>query len=169
MKLVIESPEGKRDAIDFRLRRRFAPDGVSTLLEVTSPAEETDKALLAVEKSQAATEATSYLAGLKKVAKLSSMNTLTLRGTKVTIQELLWLELGQYDIAPGERFVEDGNAFVKYPLTAPVGRSLAFPKIVAVFREVDMSPRSSNFLMKQTSFRRQYTSKRSKRSTDISA
>ena len=140
MKLVIESPEGKREVIDFRLRRRYEPQGTSTLLEVTSPMEETDKALLAIEKAQGPTEAISYLAGLKKVARLSSSSTLTLRGTRITIQELLWLELGQYSVGEGEGVDSNGIALVKYPLTAPRERNLAFPRIIAYFRAQDMSP-----------------------------
>jgi hypothetical protein len=140
MKLVIESPDGKRETIDFRLRRRYESEGASTLLEVTSPKEESDKALLALEKAQGATEAISYLAGLKKVARLTSGSTLTLRGTRITIQELLWLELGQYTVAAGESVNENGTALLKYPLTAPRERNLAFPRIVAYFRANDMSP-----------------------------
>jgi hypothetical protein len=140
MKLVIETPDGKRETLDFRLRRRYQPTDTTTLLEVTSPREETDKALLATEKSQSATEAISYLAGLKKVARLSSSSTLTLRGTRISIQELLWLELGQYNVAPGESVNENGTAYFKYPLTAPRERNLAFPRVVAFFRANDMNP-----------------------------
>ncbi len=140
MRLVIESGEGNGEQIDFRLRRRYAPEAVSTLLEVTAPREETDKALLSIEKPQAATEAFSYLAGLKKLARLSSMSTLTLRGTKITIQELLWLELSQYEAGPGERVDEGGVSLVRYELSAPLERNLAFPRIVAIFRESDMTP-----------------------------
>lgn len=140
MKLVIESPDGKREGIDFRVRRGYTPESVSTLLQVTSPREETDKALLSIEKAGSATVAYSYLAGLKKVASLSSMSTLTLRGTKITIQELLWLELSQYQASTGERITENGVPLLKYSLSAPPERTLAFPRIVAVFREADMTP-----------------------------
>lgn len=139
MRLTIEAG-GKREQVDFRLRRRYTADAASTFLEVTSPREDSDKALLAVERPQKATEATSYLAGLKKVAKLSSSSTLTLRGTKISVQELLWLELAQYTAGPGERVVEGGVNLLKYSLSAPADRALAFPRIVAFFRESDLSP-----------------------------
>ncbi len=139
MRLVIESAEG-REQVDFRLRRRYGPEGISTFLEVTAPREETDKALLSVERPQQPTEAFSYLAGLRKVAKLSSMSTLTLRGTKISIQELLWLELAQYTAGAGERVPDAETTLLKYTLTAPADRNLAFPQIVAMFRESDLTP-----------------------------
>ncbi|MEP7270971.1 MAG: outer membrane lipoprotein-sorting protein [Acidobacteriota bacterium] len=139
MRLVIES-DGGREQVDFRLRRRYTPEAISTLLEVTGPREETDKALLTIERPGKPTEAFSYLAGLKKVAKLSSMSALTLRGTKITIQELLWLELTQYTAGTGERAVDGETTLLKYTLTAPADRNLAFPQIVAMFRESDLAP-----------------------------
>ena len=48
MHLAIESTEGKREEVDFRLRRKYTAEVVSTMLEVTAPREETDKALLSL-------------------------------------------------------------------------------------------------------------------------
>ena len=140
MRLTVELPGGRRGVLEFRLQRKYSPDSVSTFLQVTAPREQTDQALLAIERPGKPTEATSYLAGLKKLAKLSSSSTLTFQETKVTVQELLALELGQYTSAEGERATEDSQAVVKYKLTAPAGRGLAFPQITAWFRESDMTP-----------------------------
>lgn len=139
MQFVIESGSN-REQIVFRQRRLYSPDTVSTLMEVTSPPEDTDKVLLAFQRKGAPTEAVSYLAGLKKVARLSSENTLTLRDSKLSIQELLWLELGQYSAGPGEAVVEQGETLAKYSLTAPAERKLAFPQITAWFRTNDRTP-----------------------------
>jgi len=140
MRLTVELPGGRRGQLEFRLQRKFSPDSVSTFLQVTAPREQTDQALLAIERPGKPTEATSYLAGLKKLAKLSSSSTLTFQETKVTVQELLALELGQYAGGEGERATEDGQSVVKYKLTAPAGGGLAFPQITAWFRESDMTP-----------------------------
>jgi outer membrane lipoprotein-sorting protein len=140
MRLTVELPGGRKDQLEFRLQRKYSPDTIGTFLQVTAPREQTDMALLATEQTGKATEAVSYLAGLKKTARLSSSSTLTFSETKVTVQELLGLELGQYGSGEGERAVEDGQSVVKYKLTAPAGRSLAFPQITAWFRESDMTP-----------------------------
>ena len=140
MRLTVELPGGRRDQLEFRLQRKFSPDTISTFLQVTAPREKTDQALLAIERAGKATEATSYLAGLKKLAKLSSSSTITFQETKVTIQELLALELGQYASGEGERATEGGQSVLKYKLTAPADRGLAFPQITAWFRESDMTP-----------------------------
>lgn len=140
MRLVVESPEGGSEQLDFRLRRKYSPESIATLLEVTSPREDTDKALLAIERSGRATEAFSYLAGLKKQARLSSMNTLTFHDIKITIQELLWLELGQYSPTSGESASEQDGLMFTYKLQAPPERNLAFPQITAWFRATDRTP-----------------------------
>lgn len=139
MQFVIESATS-REQIIFRQRRLYSPEAISTLMEVTSPPEDVDKVLLSIERKGAPTEALSYLAGLKKVARLSSENTLTLRGSKLSIQELLWLELGQYSAGPGEAVIEQGETLARYVLTAPAERNLAFPQITGWFRISDRTP-----------------------------
>lgn len=141
MRLTVESADGKRDQLDFRLQRQFNPDATSTFLTVLAPREESDKALLAVERPEKATEAFSYLAGLKRVARLTSASTLSFRNTKVSVQELLGLELGQYRQSASERLREGNEELLKYTLDAPPDRTLAYKQILAFFREKDdMSP-----------------------------
>lgn len=137
MRLTVESGDGKRDQLDFRLQRKYMPDSVKTFLTVLAPREESDKALLAVERADRATEAFSYLAGLKRVAKLASSSTLTFRGTKVTVQELLGLELAHYVASASERIREGDEEFLKYTLDAPAERTLAFKRIIGLFRNAE--------------------------------
>src|SRR5205085_5528296 len=93
MRLQVEEADGKRAALESQVQRKYSADQTATFLKVTAPREEADKALLMIEKPQQATEAYSYLAGLKKLARLNSSSTLNFRNSKVTVQELLGLEL----------------------------------------------------------------------------
>lgn len=140
MRLSVEMPGGRRDQLDFRLQRKYSDAETSTLLIVTAPREESDKALLAIERPDQPTAAFSYLAGLKRVARLASSNTLTFRQTKVTVQELLNLELAQYRSTGGERIVDGDEPLLKYTLEAPPERTMAYRKVIASFRETDLAP-----------------------------
>jgi outer membrane lipoprotein-sorting protein len=109
-------------------------------MTVLSPREESDKVILAIEKTGQPTEAFSYLAGLKKLAKLDSSRQLGFRGAKVTVQELLGMELGQYTHNSGERVMENGESLVKIEFKAKPNLNLAFPSITGYFRERDQLP-----------------------------
>jgi hypothetical protein len=138
MRLTIEN--GEREQLDFKLQRKYTPEQVSTLLTVTAPREESDKALLAVERPEQPTEAYSYLAGLARLARLSSDKMLDFRGTKVTVQELLGMELNQYTTKSVARVGEGGESQIKVELAEKPDRNLAFPRLVAFFRESDQRP-----------------------------
>jgi outer membrane lipoprotein-sorting protein len=140
MRMTAEDEKGKRDQIEFRIQRKYAPDRASTFLTVLSPKEESDKAILAIEKADEATEAFSYLAGLKKLTKLSSDRQLGFRGARVTVQELLGMELGQYSHTAGERVAADGESLIKVEFKQKPDCSLAFPRIVGYFHENDRNP-----------------------------
>jgi len=140
MRMTAESAEGKRDQIEFRLQRKYTADGASTFLAVLAPKEESNKALLAIEKSGQPTEAFSYLAGLKRMTKLDSSRQLGFRGAKVTVQELLGMELGQYSHNAGEREAAQGESLIKVEFTAKEDLGMAFPRITGYFREKDQTP-----------------------------
>ena len=140
MRLTVEGADGKRAQLDFRLQRKYEPEQYSTFLTVSAPREETDKALLAVERPGKPTEVFTYLAGMKKLGRLSSSNLLSFRDHKVTVQELLGLELGQYRPTGGERVTDGGEALLKYTLQAPPELALAYRQIGAYFRESDQAP-----------------------------
>jgi hypothetical protein len=137
MRMTAETASGKRDQVEFKLQRKYTSDGARTFLTVLAPREETDKALLAIEQNAQPTEAFSYLPGLKKLAKVGSDRQLNFRGAKVTIQELLGLELNQYTHDAGTRTDE---GLIKVEFEASPTRQLAFPRIVGLFREADQSP-----------------------------
>jgi hypothetical protein len=141
MRLTGTDGTGKRETIEFRLQRQFDPTATRTFLKVLAPAAEIDKALLALQASDQPTEAFSYLPGLKKLAKLNSGRTVGFRGARVTVQELLGLELGQYDYR-ADSLVKDEQAgeLVKVVLTERSGRGLAFPKINAYFEVAGLTP-----------------------------
>lgn len=140
MRMTSESADGRPSQVDVRLQRKYMVNGVSTFLTVLSPKEDSDKAILAIEDSEKPTEAFSYLAGLKKLAKLNSSRPLGFRGAKVTVQELLGMELGHYSHDAGQRVSEDGKSFIKIVFQAKPGLNLVFPRIVGYFREKEEAP-----------------------------
>ncbi len=140
MRMISESEKGKRDQVEFRIQRKLSADGAATFITVLSPKEDTDKAILALEKDGEPTEAFSYLAGLKKLARLSSDRQLGYRGAKVTVQELLAMELGHYEHTAGERVTVDGESLIKIIFNQKPDRNLAFPRIAGYFREQNGQP-----------------------------
>lgn len=140
MRMQLEEADGKRAQLEFQLLRKYSADRTATFLKVTAPREDSDKALLAIEKPQTATEATSYLAGLKKLAKLSSSNTLNFHDSKVTVQELLGMELGQYTFNAGERVTVEGVELIKVAGKAPAERNLAYPRVLVYFNAATQAP-----------------------------
>lgn len=140
MRMISESADGKREQVEVRLQRKYSDTGASTFMTVLAPKEESDKAILAIESSDKPTEAFSYLAGLKKLAKLSSSRPLNFRGAKVTVQELLGMELGHYSHNAGERVTVDGQQLIKIVFDAKKDFDLAFPRIVGFFHEKDQAP-----------------------------
>lgn len=140
MRMTAENDSGKREQVDFRLQRKNAEGKSLTFLTVLSPKEDTDKAILAIEPADGPTEAYSYLAGLKKLAKMNSDRQLGFRGAKVTIQELLAMELGQYEFEPAQRTMVGSESLLKVEFKQKSFRNLAFPRIVGFFREQDGQP-----------------------------
>ena len=132
MRLSFTDAEGKPQQMDFRLQRKYEAGKISSLMTVLSPKEETEKALLAFEEEGKPTDAISYLSGLKKTAHLKSDNPLNFRGSKSTVQEMLGLELGKYEIVST---VEEYNpASRSITLSAKKEMNLMFPKIVVRFK-----------------------------------
>lgn len=140
MRITSDSDAGKQSQVDVQLQRKFTDTGASTFMTVLAPKEDSDKALLAIEDKEKPTEAYSYLAGLKKLAKLDSSRPLGFRGAKVTVQELLGMELGHYSHDAGERVTEDGKSLIKINFQAKPDYNLVFPKIVGYFNEKDETP-----------------------------
>jgi hypothetical protein len=130
----------KRDRIEFKIQRKYTPDRVSTFLFVLAPHEETDKALLTIEEPNQATRAFSYLPGLKKLNKLNSEKQLGFHGARVTVQELLGMELNQYNHNDGERVMKGGEQLIKVEFKEKPYLGLAFPRITGYFREQDQQP-----------------------------
>ncbi|MBS1787788.1 MAG: outer membrane lipoprotein-sorting protein [Acidobacteria bacterium] len=140
MRIISDSDAGKQSQVEVQLQRKFTDNGASTFMTVLAPNEDSDKALLAIEDREKPTEAYSYLAGLKKLAKLDSSRPLGFRGAKVTVQELLGMELGHYSHDAGERVTEEGKSLVKITFQAKPDYNLVFPKIVGYFNEKDEIP-----------------------------
>lgn len=140
MRMTSESAEGKQDHVDVRLQRKYSANGVSTFMTVLSPKEESNKAILAIEDNQKPTEAFSYLAGFKKLTTLNSSRSLGFRGAKVTVQELLGMELGHYSHDAGERVSEGGESLIKIVFQTKPELNLVFPRIVGYFREKEEAP-----------------------------
>lgn len=140
MRMVSEDENGRRDQIEFRIQRKYAGNRALTFLSVLAPLEDTDKALLAIEDADQPTQAFSYLAGLRKLTKINSDRQLGFHGAKVTVQEMLAMELGQYDHNAGERVDADGESLVEVEFKEKAWRNLAYPRIIGFFREKDQSP-----------------------------
>jgi Outer membrane lipoprotein-sorting protein len=132
----------KRDQVEFKIQRKYSTDRVSTFLSVLAPHEEIDKALLALEQPNRATQAFSYLPGLKKLSKLNSEKQITFHGAKVTVQELLGMELNQYTHSTGIREMKGEEPLIKIEFKEKPYLGLAFPRIVGYFRERDEQPLS---------------------------
>lgn len=140
MRITSEDQTGAREQIEFKAQRRYSADRIATFLSVLAPAEDTNKALLAFERSDQPTEAFSYLAGLKKLTRISSDRHLGYRNAKVAVQDMLGMELGQYDHDAGERVNLDGESLIKIEFKEKPWRSLAYPRIIGFFREKDQTP-----------------------------
>jgi Outer membrane lipoprotein-sorting protein len=132
----------KRDQVEFKIQRKYSTDRVSTFLSVLAPHEEIDKALLALEQPNRPTQAFSYLPGLKKLSKLNSEKQITFHGAKVTVQELLGMELNQYTHSTGIREMKGEEPLIKVEFKEKPYLGLAFPRIVGYFRERDEQPLS---------------------------
>lgn len=140
MRMTAEDESGKRDQVEFKIQRKYSENRAATFLTMLSPREETGKALLAIEQPGQPTQAFSYLAGLRKLTKVNSDRQLGFRGAKVTVQEMLGMELNQYTHSAGERVNSDGEPLVKVEFKAKEFLNLAFPRINGYFREKDRSP-----------------------------
>lgn len=140
MKLKKMVPGAKPEELDLRLQRKFSEGGARSFLQVLAPAEETDKALLAIEKPDQPTEAFSYLAGLKKVAKLSSSRQIGFRGSKIAVQDMLGLELGKYIPGPPERVTDANYTRIRVILKEKPDLGLAYPRIEIFFTDPSMTP-----------------------------
>jgi outer membrane lipoprotein-sorting protein len=140
MRMTSEDESGKRDQVEFRIQRKYSENRAATFLTLLAPREEVGKALLAVEKADQPTQAFSYLAGLRKLTRVNSNRQLGFRGAKVTVQEMLGMELNQYTHSAGERVNSDGEPFIKVEFKAKEFLNLAFPRIIGYFREKDRSP-----------------------------
>lgn len=142
MRITTEGRDGAREQIEFRAQRKYLTDRTMTFLSVLAPAEDTDKALLAVERSDQPTEAFSYLAGLKRLTKITSDRRLGYRNAKVAVQDMLGMELGQYDHGAVARVKPDEESLIKIEFKEKPWRNLAYPRIVGFFREKDLAPAS---------------------------
>jgi outer membrane lipoprotein-sorting protein len=140
MRMTSADEAGKREHIDFKVQRKYGADHTSTFLSVLSPAEDSNKALLAVEQQDQPTQAYSYLPGLRKLTKINSDRRLGFHNAKVTVQDMLGMELGQYDHSPGERVSVDGTPLIKVEFKEKPYLNLAYPRIVGYFHEKDQSP-----------------------------
>ena len=132
MRLSFTDAEGKPQQMDFRLQRKYEAGKISSLMTVLAPKEETEKALLAFEEEGKPTDAISYLAGLKKTAHLKSDNPLNFRGSKSTVQEMLGLEMGKYEVVSAEQIYGEAK-HVNINLIEKKGMNLVYPKIVGEF------------------------------------
>jgi hypothetical protein len=142
MRITTEGQSGARGQIEFRAQRKYLADRIVTFLSVLAPAEDTDKALLAVERSDHPTEAFSYLAGLRRLTRITSDRRLGYRNAKVAVQDMLGMELGQYDHGAPTRVMPDGESLIRIEFKEKPWRNLAYPRIVGFFREKDQSPAS---------------------------
>jgi outer membrane lipoprotein-sorting protein len=61
-------------------------------------------------------------------------------GAKVSVQELLGMELNQYSHTPGERVSENDEQMIKVEFKENPAYSLAYSRIVGFFREKDQQP-----------------------------
>ncbi|MBO0858369.1 MAG: outer membrane lipoprotein-sorting protein [Chloracidobacterium sp.] len=142
MRITTEDLNGAREQIEFRAQRKYSVDRILTFLSVLAPAEDTNKALLAIERSDQPTEAFSYLAGLKRLTKITSDRRLGYHNAKVAVQDMLGMELGQYDHGAGARVISDGESLIKLDFKEKPWRNLAYARIIGFFHEKEQTPAS---------------------------
>ncbi len=140
MRMTSQDEAGKRDQVDFRIQRKYTAQGALTFVTVLAPREEMDKALLAIERKDEPTQAVSYLSGLRRLTRINSSRQLGFRGARVTVQELLGMELGQYNHSSGERVAVEGQPMIKVDFSEKPDLFLAYPRIVGFFSEHDRKP-----------------------------
>ncbi len=140
MRMTSVDSSGKHDQIDFRIQRKYSGDRALTFLTVLAPREESDKAFLSIEQERQPTQAFSYLAGLNRLTRINSDRQLGFRGARVTVQELLGMELNQYSYSAGERVKEGNEQLVKVEFKEQPDRFLAYSRIIGFFRESDQNP-----------------------------
>ena len=133
MRLSFTDAEGKAQQMDFRLQRKYEGSKVATLMTVQAPKEESEKALLVFQEEGKPTDVISYLAGLKKVAHLKSDNPLNFRGSKSTVQEMLGMELGNYEVVGANAVTVAGASEWQLELKAKSGLSLSYPKVIVAY------------------------------------
>ena len=141
MRLSFTDSDGKPQQMDFRLQRKYEGSKIATLMTILAPKEESEKALLAFEEEGKPTDAISYLAGLKKVAHLKSDNPLNFRGSKSSVQEMLGMELGQYQL----NSASVANGVITLELKAREGMQLRWPRIDLALNEKDKAPMKFEF------------------------
>lgn len=140
MRLTVKDNQRKEEPVDFKILRKYTDQGAMTFLTVLAPIRETDKAFLAIEQKGQPTQALTYLPGLKKLSRLNSARQLGIGNAKVSIQELLGMELNQYSYAPGERVAENDEQLIKVEFKEDPVLGLAYPRIIGYFREKDQHP-----------------------------
>lgn len=140
MRLQIEEADGSKAQLEFQIQRKRTAERAATFLKVNAPREDSDKALLAIEKPDQPTEAYSYLAGLKKLAKLSSSNGLSLRNSKVSVQELLGMEFNQYSFGEGVWVKQGDRELLQVTGQAKPDRNLAYPQVKVYFTGDTLQP-----------------------------
>ncbi|MCI0661891.1 MAG: outer membrane lipoprotein-sorting protein [Acidobacteria bacterium] len=140
MRLTVEDNQRKEEPVDFRIIRKYTDGGAMTFLTVTAPNKETDKAFLAIEQKGQPTQALTYLSGLKKLSRLNSAKLLGIGAARVSVQELLGMELNQYSYTPGERVAENDEQLIKVEFKEDPPLGLAYPRIIGFFREKDQQP-----------------------------
>jgi hypothetical protein len=155
MRMTAQGESGRREQVDFRIQRKNDANRSATFLTVVAPKEDTDKAILAFEPADGPTEAFSYLSGLKKLARMNSARQLGFRGAKVTIQELLAMQLGQYTHDAGERTVVGEELLIKVEFKQKPDRNLAFPRIVGFFKEENQEPTRFDLYNEQDELQKQ--------------
>jgi outer membrane lipoprotein-sorting protein len=140
MRLTIEGQRGGNNQVDFRIQRKYSDEGAMTFLNILAPINETDKAFLAIEKTGRPTQALSYLPGLKKLTRLNSAKQLGIGGAKVTVQELLGMELNQYSHNTSKRVAEKNEQMIKVEFREKPALGLAYPQIIGYFHEEEQQP-----------------------------
>jgi outer membrane lipoprotein-sorting protein len=140
MRLTIEGQQGRNNQVVFMILRKYSDEGAKTFLNILAPVNETDKAFLAIEEAGRPTQALSYLPGFKKLTRLNSAKQLGIGGAKVTVQELLGMELNQYSHNTANRVDENNEQMIKVEFREKPALGLAYPQIIGFFHEEDQQP-----------------------------
>lgn len=140
IKISFLGDEGRPEEILVRVLRRPSADQTRTFMHIVSPVSESKQAMLVIERPGQKTEVISYLAGLRRIVRLSTGRRLSYKGASVSVQELIGGELYNYDHTLTGVRVIDGVPTYVVESHLKADRESDYPRMVGFYRQDTFMP-----------------------------